>query len=398
MGFFDKMKSMAEKARDIMSDDDDDDDDDDLDKDVEVRYVAPPTSASSRLFKMSSLNTPPAPPIPTKKESMSVRVAVNGKEYGPYEKATLIEMISNGSLTQDTLVFMDGMTQWAPANQVPKVNELFGSKTKVPPVPPVPWTSAPAAPPAPQTTPADDGLASGLSPKLKSLVISAIADGEISDLERQVLIRNAQAEGMAVDEFAVIVDAMLFNQRQALQQQKERHEQELNLAKAKAVQTAQPPVPAAAKKSDRPQVRKCPACGAIINEAAANCCPECGYEFGIREAYNPIQPLIDKLEQIESEFSSMNSFKQQFCLAQFQQRKCRAISTFQIPNSRTAIQNFLSVASSAHGSCQFGDPMKKAWKKKMEEAITTAKIKYPNDSELMATIAITAKNVGIKLR
>lgn len=270
---------------------DSDDSDEIFDKDS--------SDESSHKAKKNSLQTPP-PAVPKDNETMSVRIAVNGQEYGPYEKATLIEMISNGSLTPQTLVFMEGMTRWTPAAQVPKVNALFGTKGSVPPVPPVPWTSSPVA--SPSST--DDSLTSNLSPKLKSLVISAIADGEISDLERQVLIRNAQAEGMAIDEFAVIVDAMLYNQRQALQQQKERHEHELNLAKANAAQTIQPPVRAAtAKKSEQTHVSKCPACGALRSSFAA-ICPDCGYEFSDAKTSDTLQNFFNEISKYDEQIAN----------------------------------------------------------------------------------------------
>lgn len=385
MGLFNKLKKMAAETAGSV-----------LDDIPGADRFFDSNSSKNTCPPQNSLSAPPPPPIPQSHETMSVRIAVNGTDYGPYEKATLVEMIANGSLTPQTLVFMEGMTQWTPAEQVPKVNELFqihGSVPSVPPVPPVPWSSSPA----PQPTAADDGLASTLSPKLKSLVISAIADGEISDLERQVLIRNAQAEGMAIDEFAIIVDAMLYNQRQVLKQQKERHEHELNLAKVHATASMPPPaVPV--KENKRPQVRKCPACGEIINDVSAACCPQCGYEFEITETYNPIQPLIDKIEEIDREFSNLSPLKQPFLQAQFYQRKTTAISTFKLPVSRNTVLDFLSFAATAHGNCQFGDPMKKAWKTKMEEVISTARMKYPNDNELKASMAILAKKVGIKVK
>lgn len=348
----------------------------------------------------NSLTPPPPPAVPQPYETMSVRIAVNGKDYGPYEKATLIEMISNGSLTPQTLVFMEGMTQWTPAAQVPKVSELFGTKGSVPPVPPVPWSSSPAAPPAPQPAAADDGLASALSPKLKSLVISAIADGEISDLERQVLIRNAQAEGMAIDEFAVIVDAMLYNQRQALQQQKELREHELNMAKVHAA-AATPQAPAPAKENKRPQVRKCPACGAIINKLDAVSCPECGYEFKEKKAEESIQPLIDQLEEIDSEFNSLSAFKRAFADDKFDERRAKVISTYNVPMSPAAIIAFLSLATSSYEFDEDGeetDCLGMAWKSKMEQVIAMARINFPDNPELMSSIRLFAKKAVIKLR
>lgn len=384
MGLFDSLKKMAaETAGSVLGDI------------PGADRIFDSNSSKAPCPPKNSLTLPPPPAVPKPYETMSVRIAVNGKDYGPYEKATLIEMISNGSLTPQTLVFMEGMTQWTPAGQVPKVNELFGTKGSVPPVPPVPWSSSPAAPPAPQPAAADDGLASALSPKLKSLVISAIADGEISDLERQVLIRNAQAEGMAIDEFAVIVDAMLYNQRQALQQQKERHEHELKLAKAHTT-VATPQAPAQAKEDKRPQIRKCPACGTVLNKTTTGCCPECGYELANQTTGSHIQPLLDQLDAIKREYKNMSAFKQAF--TSLYEMQTPAVASYRVPISRAAITEFLAFATTSYKNTSSSYSMKNVWRNKMEEVITNAKINFPNDKELMDIIMHQAKEVGIKVK
>lgn len=82
------------------------------------------------------------------------------------------------------------------------------------------------------------------SEQLEALIKNVLADGVITDKERAVLHKKAEAEGVDVDEIDVYIDGEL---------DKIRNEQ----MKAKV------------------QVRKCPACGEII-PALSNICPSCG--------------------------------------------------------------------------------------------------------------------------
>lgn len=70
------------------------------------------------------------PPIPT----VTYHVAINGQAAGPFDMTTLQQMAANGQLTAASLVWKNGMAQWAEARAVAELQGLF------PPVPPVPGT------------------------------------------------------------------------------------------------------------------------------------------------------------------------------------------------------------------------------------------------------------------
>ncbi len=70
------------------------------------------------------------PPIPT----VTYHVAINGQAAGPFDMATLKHMAANGQLSAASLVWKNGMAQWAEARSVAELQGLF------PPVPPVPGT------------------------------------------------------------------------------------------------------------------------------------------------------------------------------------------------------------------------------------------------------------------
>ncbi len=67
-------------------------------------------------------NGPPPIPAPAK---LSVFVGLNGQPAGPFDEQALRQMIQSGQLTPTTLVWTEGMADWAEAGRVPRVNALF---------------------------------------------------------------------------------------------------------------------------------------------------------------------------------------------------------------------------------------------------------------------------------
>ncbi len=84
------------------------------------------------------------PPLPGAAPAITFHVSVNGQQYGPYDLATLQQMVANGQITPATFVWRHGMAQWLAASQCPELAGLFappaapGSTPPVPPTPPMP--------------------------------------------------------------------------------------------------------------------------------------------------------------------------------------------------------------------------------------------------------------------
>lgn len=70
------------------------------------------------------------PPIPT----AVYHVAANGEATGPFDIAVLAQMVTVGQLTTDSLVWKNGMAQWAKAGTIDELKNLFSNVT--PPIPP----------------------------------------------------------------------------------------------------------------------------------------------------------------------------------------------------------------------------------------------------------------------
>ena len=69
------------------------------------------------------------PPIPTE---ASYFVASNGKPTGPFDMHTLLKMKNKGTLSENSLVWKEGMSEWQKAITVEELKSLF------PAMPPIP--------------------------------------------------------------------------------------------------------------------------------------------------------------------------------------------------------------------------------------------------------------------
>ena len=112
--------------------------------------------------------------------------------------------------------------------------------------------------------------------KIENLIKAALADGVLTEKEKQILFKNAQAQGMDLDEFEMVLDARLVELEKA--------------EKEKAAKSA----PKSEKYGD---VRKCPVCGALV-PALGVTCAECGYEFTGVTSSSSSQLLAKKIEEV----------------------------------------------------------------------------------------------------
>lgn len=76
-----------------------------------------------------AMSTPPPMPNAT-----MFTVAINGQQYGPYNMQQMQQMAQSGQINAQTLVWAQGMPQWAAAGSVPELAQLFMATP--PPMPP----------------------------------------------------------------------------------------------------------------------------------------------------------------------------------------------------------------------------------------------------------------------
>lgn len=199
--------------------------------------------------------------------------------------------------------------------------------------------------------------------KIEGLIKAALADGVLTEKEKQVLFKRAQEQGIDLDEFEMVLDARL------VELQKEEKE--------KASKSA--------PKSDKyGDVRKCPTCGSLV-PALATSCPDCGYEFAGLESNLSSQKLADKIEKIRKEYSSEINDIQQHPDQRWNFKRqmltelSQAIKTFPIPNTKADLFEFITSMQTKMLSEFIFKAEGEAYFTKYNEAIIKSKAMCAND-------------------
>ncbi len=78
----------------------------------------------------ANMHTQAPPPLP---QSVQFYIGINGKQTGPYDEATISNMIKANTLTGDMLVWKQGMANWVSARTTPELSNLFNDTP--PPLP-----------------------------------------------------------------------------------------------------------------------------------------------------------------------------------------------------------------------------------------------------------------------
>lgn len=246
-----------------------------------------------------------------------------------------------------------------------------------------------------------------LSENLNSLIEFALADGELSEKEKQILFKKAETEGIDLDEFEMILEAKLFQIKQMQTQPKPI--ENINVA----------------PKSDKfGDIKKCPVCGAIV-ESFSTKCIDCGYNFSNITANNSVQKLFDMINELESkrgdeETNPLKAFgavlSKSFGVSigdRINNQKKELISNFPIPNTKNDIIEFLALAlpkarkagnfftsgnfnSPANDRNKIHNEFVPVWKNKCEQIIMKARFSMKEDKKTLEEIEFYAQQIGIK--
>jgi hypothetical protein len=242
--------------------------------------------------------------------------------------------------------------------------------------------------------------------QIENLINLALADGELTEKEKQILFKKAAAAGIDLDEFEMVLDAKLFEKQQT-------------------VKAAAPSV--AAPKSDKyGDVKKCPSCGAIVQSFSGKC-GDCGYEFRDIQSDVTINKLFEALMEADNipkeEFKEMNTKEgglmgkltynpaadklqnelrlkkhEQAHKEKIQARKIQIISNFPVPNTKEPLLEFLTLGISKATPIKKGffssktaaeeehNALVPAWKSKIDQVVMKAKMSMKEDKSLLAEI------------
>jgi len=208
--------------------------------------------------------------------------------------------------------------------------------------------------------------------QIEALISAALADGVLTEKEKQILFKKAQTMGIDLDEFEMVLDARLVELQKA--------------EKEKAEKSA----PKSTKYGD---VRKCPVCGALV-PALSGVCPECGYEFSGIGANSSSKELADKIEKINETFNKqVLSIKDDYNPFDPGQAKrdrwktetqkyeaiAHAIESFPVPNTKADLFEFITSTQAGMLDPYTYKIVGKAYARKYQESILKARNLFRND-------------------
>lgn len=259
-------------------------------------------------------------------------------------------------------------------NQQPRTT--FSSQQLPPDLPPLPQQKA-------STKPKDSEDV--YNNVIERLIEAALADGQLTEKEKQILFKKAQGLGIDLDEFEMVLDAKLFEKKKAM-------------AKEVNQNTS---APQSTKYGD---VKKCPACGAMVKAFVVSC-PDCGYEFrGIKGNTN-IKMLMDELAKIDASKKVYVEKKRSFFDlssdpnveedTRIENNKITLISTFPVPNTKEDILEFLLTAAPLSKNSFWASAIERAWRNKCRQVIEKAHFAFMEDKDTLAKIDAIAEKYKI---
>ncbi|MBR3011563.1 MAG: hypothetical protein IKH91_12290 [Prevotella sp.] len=132
---------------------------------------------------------------------------------------------------------------------------------------------------------------SPFSDRLKNLIDNALEDGQLTEQERNAIIRRAQAENEIIDEVDIYIQSLQQKRLKELKDEAQQKAEKERVASMKA-REAKEKAEAEEEKERSTILRKCPACGATL-PPLTSVCPECGI---IIDAFNIDKEIITLIQ------------------------------------------------------------------------------------------------------
>ena len=223
-----------------------------------------------------------------------------------------------------------------------------------------------------------------MNPEIENLINMAIADGEVTEKERAIILRKAESLGIDMDEVEMILDGRI-----ALIHKEKNSTQEIFYSKSN-------------KAGDS---KKCPSCGAPVQSFSTQC-SDCGHEFNNLKANSQVSQLAIDLNKIEKDmtdytrkennYSSTDWVQNSELEDRINEKKASLINSFPIPNTKEDILEFLTLSVPlALVKLNWYDryvvrrgqqQLINAWKAKAEQTIMKARFSMREDKNALKEI------------
>ena len=193
-----------------------------------------------------------------------------------------------------------------------------------------------------------------MHPEVEKLIDLALADGQITEKERNVILKKAAELGVDADEVEMTLDGKFHQLEASKPKQKEKVG----------------------------NIKTCPACGNEVGSFVSKCI--CGHEFVNIKTVNftvEISNKFDEIDMLEIENNEKN------------ERKKNVIENIPISNSKEDLLELLSISTSKGIHVDIDNPTYGAWRSKAREAIIKLEIIFPNDKSVTDLINKSKKQI-----
>ncbi|MDP4678985.1 MAG: hypothetical protein NWS46_01315 [Cyclobacteriaceae bacterium] len=180
--------------------------------------------------------------------------------------------------------------------------------------------------------------------ELENLINMALADGVVTEKERAIILRKAEALGEDIDEVEMILEG-------------KRHQLEVSKPK---------------QKEKVGNIKTCPACGASV-KAMSLSCSDCDHEFSNLKGNNSLSDLMNKLSSIKGDTNSYEN----------QAKRVNIIKDHPISNDKETMFEFLTYMSSKVLSVNTVSDEINAYQGRAIEIISKLRLICSNDLLLM---------------
>lgn len=124
-------------------------------------------------------------------------------------------------------------------------------------------------------------------------------------------------------------------------------------------------------------VKKCPACGALINQMSAKC-EACGHEFSDIKANDTVQNLLLRLEKVDSSSSD----KEKVVAS-----KIQIIQNYPVPNTKEDLLEMLTLCAANADASALPTSLRNAWQAKTNQLISKVEITLKGDKDATQLIS-----------
>jgi hypothetical protein len=202
--------------------------------------------------------------------------------------------------------------------------------------------------------------------EIEKLIDLAIADGQITEKERNVILKKAAELGVDADEVEMVLDGKLHQLEASKPKQKEKIG----------------------------NLNTCPSCGSTVNSFQTKC-SDCGHEFRNVQTNSSIKDLMIELKKIKK--SNFKEDDGDIDEEEYFKARAEVIRNFAIPASKDDLIEFAtkSIAEFKEKEIDY-DELNSAWASKAEEAISKLIVFSKSDNSLVSVAELLEKNLKTK--